>query len=1394
MDDGLDIPHSGPSNLVGSNGTAYRPRGYQLEMLQASLQQNIIVAMDTGSGKTHIAVLRIIAELEICAPEKLVWFLAPTVALCLQQHEVIASQIPSIRTRVLTGADNVDRWTKPAVWNSVLEGVRVVCSTYAVLSDALNHGFVRMARLALLIFDEAHHCTGGHPARKIMQYHYHPTRLKSGSDAIPRVLGLTASPIVRYKPQDLQAIEASLDAVCKTPRVHRSELLKHVHRPQLECIRYKQCTTEQPMLGTRLLYSLIHCAKAYDIHEDPYMEMLRYKLESQGSAELLSQTGKTFCSEQLAKLIERSRHMYEELGGWATDYFIQASIDQLRRSIEEDNSMTGLDRAERVYLLELLLGMPVPADNEAESFHISPKLEVLLAFLDKMDRPKFSGLIFVRRRVTVSVLARLLSLHPATKDRFRCAPYVGWSSNSSRKDYLGDLLTRDMQRDTLSEFKAGRRNLIIATDVLEEGLDVSSCSLVICYDKPSNLKSFVQRRGRARHQQSTYAIVMSTEDHSLDFYKWEQLERTMIEAYQNDERVRQKALELERIEENVDDWLIVPSTSARLSADDAMQHLHHFCAVLPVDESVDNRPSFSFEDNPRGLIRSTVTLPNSVHPAVRQTQGRRWWRTERAARKESAFQAYKALWKYGLVNDNLLPLTRKPDLQFTEDTQLPAVIECSEQYDPYMDLANIWVSPDPHQTNITVSHKGVVNQNFLMSMVLPQWTPMPDDMTFYWSKDETLKVSLTDPQRLMDFTTETLQTMREITSIYLQAPSSRVNGPEKDFVALFVPTAPPGTFEEWIQKYQGTDKALDIYAQDPTRPLVGIVRDTAKYSEPRLFREWVISRTDQKTHVEIECQSLPRRRNLLQDWNTATAGEDGEMATPKTHIVPAAGCTVDRLPSEIAIFGRFISAILDRFEATMVAHKLNDTILKGAKISKIEHVLTAITSPIAQATANYQLYEFFGDSVLKFTVSCQLFFLQPKWHEGYLSESRDKLIQNKRLARAALDTGLDSFILTNRFTPRKWNAPLVSKRVLMKPGKRQLSMKVLADVVEAVIGAAYMDGGMEKAQACLHRFLPEITLFTKNIPSFINPTDTPKLKLINEHCISKLIGYTFKQTSLLTEALTHPSCEFDTITQSYQRIEYLGDAVLDMVVVSVIAAYPHKISQGKMTLIKHAVVNANLLAFLCLEHSVLDTTTEMEKTSTGDLDLVTRSKEIQLWQFLRFNGPVIKASRDACVERYKVYRTEIQNALHSSQTYPWALFAILRADKFISDIVESTIGAIFVDSQGSLEACTAYAERIGLLPYLRRIISDGVDVKHPRNKAQDLMKAAGSLAFKARRVEVKGGAATYQCSAVINKEVVASVQGCTSAEEAEIKVSHILIEKARADKVAAEQTATHMVI
>ena len=85
---------------------------------------------------------------------QLIWFLTPTVALCLQQFKFISDNIPAVRARTLTSLDKVELWTEQPIWDAILKEMQVVVSTHAVLASAMSHGFVKITQLGLLIFDE----------------------------------------------------------------------------------------------------------------------------------------------------------------------------------------------------------------------------------------------------------------------------------------------------------------------------------------------------------------------------------------------------------------------------------------------------------------------------------------------------------------------------------------------------------------------------------------------------------------------------------------------------------------------------------------------------------------------------------------------------------------------------------------------------------------------------------------------------------------------------------------------------------------------------------------------------------------------------------------------------------------------------------------------------------------------------------------------------------------------------------------------------------------------------------------------------------------------------------------------------------------------------------------
>ncbi|KAL4998324.1 ATP-dependent helicase dcl2 [Aspergillus recurvatus] len=1323
----------------------HRARSYQLEMFEASLKGNTIVAMGTGSGKTHIALLRIMHELEN-SDGKLIWFLAPTVALCLQQHRIISQYIPAAKSRTLLGLDKVELWTEQAIWDAVLEGIQVVVSTPAVLLDAMTHGFVSLSRLGLIIFDEAHHCIHKHPANMIMRNFYHPALRDYGPSAVPRILGLTAS--AGSSREELQTIEMNLGSVCATPQAHRHELLEHTHRPELRRVLYTPLMIENASVRGGTQRALIEAYDKMDIEDDPYVKKLR-KTSPNGSAlQKVLETGNTYCSGQMKRFVSRAIHIFMELGTWAAEYFIWASVEQLRGRTHDHLNMD-LDDEERKYLVDILSKLPAPDidthSTDTMDFPVSPKFKALISFLLSTDDVNFSGLIFVQQRAVAAVMSHLLSVHPSTRDRFRTGGFIGMSNSANKKDLLGDLLSAKMQFDTLDDFRHGRKNLIVATDVLEEGIDVSACSVVVCYDKPTSLKSFVQRRGRARRQHSTYSVMLSTEDDVSSLDKWQNVEKVMEEAYLEDRRRVEELRAFEDLDEDVCACFRIQSTGAILTSDNAMQHLFHFCATLPRQKYVDNKPEFSFERHDGGDLRAKVILPSSVNPKVRRAEGKTWWKTERAAKKEAAFHAYKALYEHGLVNDNLLPLTKSREFTRKDLSSLPAVQNVSEQYNPWMDWAHLWSSPDLHQSRIVVRHN---REKTLMKLITPTALPPLDPMTLFWDSETTYTLEF-EATEAVSLTADNIEHIRAATALYLQAATSTPLAGKKDYIALFGPHLPLDELTAWLNKNQGHEPAFEVFSSQRTLDHMGVVRDRSRYGEVLIFKRWLNRSGD----LELECDSYPsKRRNLLQRQTLATKrpAEDEILESPtKKRIVSASHCTIDRLPAKETVFGRFIPVILDRLEAALVATKLCETILRDIHFHDLRHVITAITMPLAQAPTDYQRYEFFGDSVLKFTVAASLFYNHPNWHEGYLSEKLHALVQNACLTRAALKYGLDAFIISNHFTPRKWSAPLISEKLCTTASTRSLSAKVLADVVEALIGAAYIDGGLCKAQSCIFRFLPEIQLARPESMSMSQ--DHKKPCLIQQEILEENIGYKFNDKTLLMEALTHPSCQYDASTQSYQRLEFLGDAVLDMLIVDLLRAHDAEFPQGEMTKIKHAIVNRYLLAFLCMEFKWTMASPPAPNIGTGtkaEIEIISSPPKIlSLYTYLRhspsrplpLHAKPESGSSSNALTRHKLLRSPILHALDNAKAYPWSLFSAIHADKFFSDIVESIIGAIFVDSGEDLGACAGFIERLGLVRITKRILDERIDVTHPTQRAQiELQKLAARLGInEAFRFECK---------------------------------------------------------
>lgn len=163
-----------------------------------------------------------------------------------------------------------------------------------------------------------------------------------------------------------------------------------------------------------------------------------------------------------------------------------------------------------------------------------------------------TGVIFVKERVVVSVLFQTLATHPHTAERFKFATFVGLSNSMKRKAGIHELLDLKSQNKSLEAFRVRQKHIIIATDVLEEGIDIAACNLVICFDPPQNLKSFIQRRGRARKKHSQFVIMQLCTSTKTKADGWIQLEEEVTRLCQDEKREREIVLSIEDQDESLD--------------------------------------------------------------------------------------------------------------------------------------------------------------------------------------------------------------------------------------------------------------------------------------------------------------------------------------------------------------------------------------------------------------------------------------------------------------------------------------------------------------------------------------------------------------------------------------------------------------------------------------------------------------------------------------------------------------------------------------------------------------------------------------------------------------------------------------------------------------------------
>ncbi|KAF8074170.1 hypothetical protein FPV67DRAFT_791384 [Lyophyllum atratum] len=1388
-------------------------RGYQQEMLEESLRSNIIIALDTGSGKTHIAVLRMKIEAER-QPTKISWFLAPTVALCEQQRNVIRVSIP-VSVGLISGSLEPDQWKNAALWRKVLVTHRIMVTTPQVLLDALRHSYISLGRdISLLIFDEAHHAVDNHPYNRIMKEFYFNLPLQKSVISVdaqrPSVLGLTASPIYGGNVEKaFRTIEENLDSMIRAPRRHRDELAKFVHRPVFRHVMYEPADELDPPFSTNLA-SLCSIIDTLNIENDPYVHSLRQQLSraTRGTAEYHRLDQKlskvilkedSFTHKGLKDFARTAGVICEDLGAWAADWYVWEVIEHAKRAANPfNNIITTWKNKEKEYLLgiiERIAVLPVsfyPDDVlEETSDKVRALIETLLS--EKLDseaeNESYSGLVFVQRRDTVLALAELLEHHPFTSGLFKFGRLLGTSDNAQRHSFLDITRTmlKESHEDTLMDFKIGEKTVIISTAVAEEGIDIQACGSVIRWDPPQNMASWAQSRGRARRERSTYTMMFAQGGKDqLNVSKWQNLEREMIALYNDPSREVPEESDLATEEDDYELEFRVPSTGALLTLHSAVSHLSHFCAVIPNGAHADNRPLYdidppeipegwhAFDNRTRSGIAayggpwgSKVTLPRSLPIPNREFETERIYSTRISAHRHAAFIAYRALYHAELLNEHLLPITSivEPHLEdevkeMLKDVEKRAgMANVAIQMNPWAgndDDTGAWYAYELDISGLPPLHLFTLSQHISL--------PNHEGPVLYRTGQDPVstrvrylgQASQSDPG---------LGKAREYTRmLFWTLNGSRMTWDNLDFSYLFAPTELDAHWETRRSWLSGINASLDHSHADeffasasrfgekfsyPTD--LSIVRNGFQFAKGFHFMAWRYEPLCQEEEEELRAyyerfadleitypllvvKPLPPRTNFLIPTPPKSEPSPAPLAVKHLHLLPrhSAITLLSHAETEYAFL---LPSILRSLSLSITVTTMRESLFIASPLYNIPHPLlvTAMTSGAAGEQSNYQRLETLGDTVLKFVVAIQLLAEYPLWHEGYLSRKKDHAVSNVRLAKEDITKGLYRWIIRDQMLGKKWKPSYLTPEAMVehdvvmpvdekvgpkkKPKQRQqLSTKVLADVVESLIGAAYLHGGFDLGYECAKFF--DLGLKWQPLPARI---ETMLSRVANHDNlpsqlgdVERILGYTFRHKLLLIEALTHVSYEQNLHTSSYERMEFLGDSVLDMIVTDYLYHAPGKnYSPGHIFLRKSAMVNAHILAYICLSCSTTIDATMPGPQQGGGIALQPNTEIIYLWQCLLHSSPRILEDLRNTFARYRRRQSEIESSLKEGTLFPWAELLRLQAPKFFSDIVESLIGAAFLDSNGDLDVARDVMRNLGLFQILERIVTDDVDVLHP---------------------------------------------------------------------------------
>ncbi|MDP3734507.1 MAG: DEAD/DEAH box helicase [Nanoarchaeota archaeon] len=473
----------------------FTPRLYQQTILGTAAQKNTLVVLPTGLGKTALAFLLAAQRLNNY-PNSKILMLAPTKPLCEQHQETFRQHLDLPEEKIVLFTGSIKPEKRAALWK---EATIIISTPQGLENDVINR-HVRLDEVSLLILDEAHHASGEYAYVWLAQQY-------EKNCHYPRILGLTASP-----GSDLMKIKE----ICHNLAIEKVEVRTEKDpdvMPYVQTINKKWISVEFP----------------------PQFKEVRNYLQACKNSKLqeiknLGQITKDSCTK--TELLLLQKELQKTISSGDRDFNSMRSISLLAEALKveyclelvETQGITPLyaylQKLQQESLTSKVKAVKnlVQDSNFKTAVHLTgelvlqdvqhPKLLKLKEIIDQelQQHSNVKIIIFTQYRLSAETIVNNIN--------GKSHIFVG----QAKKNGIG--FSQKEQKEILQRFRDGDFNILVATSVAEEGLDIPKVDKVIFYEPvPSAIRS-IQRRGRTGRLEKGEVTILVTAGTRDEQYRW----------------------------------------------------------------------------------------------------------------------------------------------------------------------------------------------------------------------------------------------------------------------------------------------------------------------------------------------------------------------------------------------------------------------------------------------------------------------------------------------------------------------------------------------------------------------------------------------------------------------------------------------------------------------------------------------------------------------------------------------------------------------------------------------------------------------------------------------------------------------------------------------------------